>query len=360
MRNLLFIVFFLVPLLLLDGCSSMQMPAEIRSLSFLNTYESAVHDFKNGRVMEARKKLLAFDKNNPDFQRAQAFLRKTVEPARMRLLRTYLQRAEQAKKEKNWSVAVRNYQQAVNLSDHPAELKTKLAQAELALRQYRFEHLLRQRREEDRALLMALDALAGLRGLDAQDPVLVAEREYRMDRLEDRARDAYHEAMKHLRHGLPEMAYVAIESYLRLVPDSDQGKTLKRKILSQMPKGMVIPPMNKGVMVKKALNAHQKVTRKDIEALIRKGRYREAREAAIAYRRAGGSKGDELLEKVGHLMDRQAAAYYEKGRAAFRQEKLDEAVRYWRLAVELRPDRAEYVEALRRAELLKERLDMLR
>ncbi len=360
MRNRLSIALLLLVPLVLNACSSAHMPAEIRALSFLNTYESAVHDFRNGHVMEARSKLLAIDKSNPDYERAQAFLHNTVEPARMRLLRAYVQRAERAKREKNWSVAVRNYEQAVALSDRPADLKSRLAQAELALRQYRFEHLLRQRREEDRTLLMALDALGGLRGLDAQDPVLVREREYRMERLEDRARDAYREARRYLRRGLPEMAYVAIESYLRLVPDSDQGKALRQKILAQMPKGIVIPPKAKGIVVKKVLNVHRKVTRKDVEELIRKGRYRDARQAAIAYRRAGGSKADELLEKIGRLMDRQAASYYEKGRAAFRQERLNEAIRYWRLAVELRPDRAEYVEALRRAELLKERLDMLR
>jgi len=44
----------------------------------------------------------------------------------------------------------------------------------------------------------------------------------------------------------------------------------------------------------------------------------------------------------------------------FQQEKLDQAIRYWRKAVALRPDQTEYVDALRRAELLKERLGMLR
>ncbi len=347
-------------LLLAGGCSNFKMSPELSSLGFLHGYEAVLHDFNNGRVMEARSRVLAMDRKDPDYARAQVLLRKRIEPARKRLLEAYSKRAAQAEKDRRWVEAMRNYEQAATFSARPEMLRRKSRQMAMKMRQSRFELLLRQRRNEDQALLAALEALENPRGLDAQDPVMAKERERRLDVLEDRARQAYRDADRYLGSELPEMAYVAIESYLRLVPDSERGQKLKARILKAMPAGIRIPSNTHAVQTRKRLAVHKHVTRKEIDALVRQKRYVDARMAALVYRRNGGKDGDKLLKSIEQLMDREAASYYAMGKKMFQQEKLDQAIRYWRKAVSLRPDQTEYVDALRRAELLKERLGMLR
>jgi len=350
----------LLLLLLVSGCSGFKVPSELSSLGFLHGYEAALHDFNSGHVMEARSRVLAMDKKDQDYARAQVLLRKRIEPARKRLLETYSKRAAQAEKDRRWVEAMRNYEQAATFSIKPAILQKKSRQMAMKMRQYRFKLLLRQRRNEDQALLAALEALENPRGLDAQDPLMAQEREQRLDLLEDRARQAYRDADNYLDDDLPEMAYIAIESYLRLVPDSERGQKLKARILKAMPAGITIPSNTHMVQAKKRLAVHKHVTQKEIDALIRQKRYVDARMATLVYRRNGGKDGDKLLKSIEQLMDREAASYYAMGKKMFQQEKLDQAIRYWRKAVALRPDQTEYVDALRRAELLKERLGMLR
>jgi len=347
-------------LLLASGCTGLKVSPEWSSLGFMRGYEAALHDFNSGRVMEARERVLAMDRKDPDYARAQVLLRKRIEPARKRLLETYSKRASQAEKDRRWVEAMRNYEQAASFAIKPDLLRKKSRQMAMEMRQHRFELLLQQRRNEDQAMLAALEALESPRGLDPQDPLMATERERRLDVLEDRARQAYRDADRYLNNELPEIAYVAIESYLRLVPDSERGQKLKARILKAMPAGITIPSNTHSVQARKRLAVHKHVTRKEIEALIRQKRYTDARMAALVYRRNGGKDGDKLLKSIEQLMDREAASYYAMGKKMFQQERLDQAIRYWRKAVAFRPDQNEYVDALRRAELLKERLGMLR
>ena len=68
----------------------------------------------------------------------------------------------------------------------------------------------------------------------------------------------------------------------------------------------------------------------------------------------------ELLAKIQMRIEKKASDLFAKGGVAFRQEQLDRAIQLWGEAVSLMPKEAEYVEALRRARQLKERLTLLR
>jgi len=351
----------LLLMLLLAGCADMRLAANHASaLSMGNAYERALAHLEHGHVMQARRIVLRIPRRSSDYSRAQILLRTRIEPARKQLLAAYVQRAKRAEQAEHWAEALHNYEQAVALSLHPEALERKQQAMAMKLRAYRFAQLLRQRREEDRILLASLEALDNLRGVDANDPVIEREKKQRLDLLEDRARQARRAARHYLDEGLPEMAYVAIESYLRLVPDSERGQRLRDEILKAMPASIPVPSESRPKPSKKRLAAHKPLSKKQIEALLRKGRLLEAHRAALVYRRNGGRDGDKLLRAIERRMDRQAASLYQAGRKAFQQEQLTRAIRYWRQAVALKPDQREYVEALRRAELLKERLDMIR
>ncbi|RME81107.1 MAG: tetratricopeptide repeat protein, partial [Zetaproteobacteria bacterium] len=67
-----------------------------------------------------------------------------------------------------------------------------------------------------------------------------------------------------------------------------------------------------------------------------------------------------LLGKLEAQMKKAAEAHYEKGRVFFAKEQVDKAIAEWEQAAKLAPDNQEYAESLRRARLLKERLELLR
>ncbi|RMH61175.1 MAG: hypothetical protein D6678_04000 [Zetaproteobacteria bacterium] len=347
-------------LAMLNGCAEVQLAGGKHTLTLSNhAYERALAHLEHGHVMQARRIVTQIPRSNSDYSRAQILLRKRIEPARKKLLNEYLARAKKAETSERWADALHAYEQAEALSLQPSALESKRQAMELKLRAYRFTQLLRQRREEDRVLLGTLETMDNLRGLDANDPVIEREKKQRLSLLEERARQARRAARRYLDEGLPEMAYIAIESYLRLDPDSERGQHLRAKILSAMPKAIKVPDEARHEPVKKRLAVHKPLSKKQIEALLRKGQLLEAHKAALVYRRNGGKGGDKLLRHIEQRMDRQASAAYDAGRKAFQQEQLGRAIQFWRQAVALKPDQREYVEALRRAQLLKERLDLI-
>jgi len=97
-----------------------------------------------------------------------------------------------------------------------------------------------------------------------------------------------------------------------------------------------------------------------IQALIRRGELLKAKKYAQAYRREGGQGADGLLNSIQAEIEAKATSLFAKGGAAFRQERLDRAIAFWSEAVALMPEEEEYVEALRRAHQLEERLTLLR
>lgn len=345
-------------LLLLAGCAS----GAIKSgeLSFLYTYNAALRDFEHGRIMEARRTVLNMDKSRADYPQAQKLLKEKIEPARRKLFHHYLSQARKAKEKGQWWLAKKFYAQAAQFSLQPARYRRAAQAMDARLRQLRLDVLGRQRRREDAALLAWAKAYQPPMGLPADDAVFTRMAEQHQDLVDERATHAYLEAKRYLRHGHPEAALVEVDSHLRLRPDSRMGIRLRQDIIAALPAGVKPPPA-----VVPAKPAPQKapaglVQPRQIRDLLAKGELLKARAYALAYQRQGGKGADRLLQEVDRRLAKEAAAAFQRGRAAFRQERLGEAVRHWRRAVALRPDEAEYSENLERAEALMERLRILR
>jgi len=235
---------------------------------------------------------------------------------------------------------------------------------EWKVRQLRFDMLLQQRRKEDTALLRDGNAYVAPRGLSPNDSVYSRLREYYNDGLDDRARLAYREAKRFLRLKLPEIAYVEIESYMRLQPGMEQGKKVLAEIRSKMSNRLSVLQLQPGAMkplpIEKRLSLQKHASKKQVVAAMNAGDLLKAQQLAQVYRRDGGADADKLLLQVQTKIDVQAGLLFAKGNSAFGQEKLDLAIGYWRGATVLRPEKSEYREALHRARQLQERLSLLR
>jgi len=65
------------------------------------------------------------------------------------------------------------------------------------------------------------------------------------------------------------------------------------------------------------------------------------------------------LKLIQDQLETKASEHYMRGRLEFRRERLQAAVDEWSKAVALVPENLEYVESLRRAQQLQERLKLL-
>jgi len=356
---------WLLIVLLLSGCGGLltKEGGTTTKLSFLNTYEAALGDYKQGRIMTARSRILAMDKKREDYSQAVKLLKRKVEPARLRLLRHYNTNAKRAERSGRWSKAMELYQQAADHSTKPASLSKKRDLMEIKMRQARMDSLLAQRRSEDSALLAWPEAYEPPRGVPAKDGIFSRSREHAQDMIEDRGNLAYREARRYIKEQ-PEIAYIEAESYLRLIPDSDRGKRLMAEVKSSIPKGLRIASVkvtsSKRGKLSKRLKLPVSVTLEQVKALIAKAEWIKARKFALVYRREGGKDAERLLKQIRTSTEKQAASLFSRGRLEFRKENLNAAVRYWEKAAELVPENGEYEDALRRARQLQERLQVLK
>lgn len=339
-----------------SGCASVNKK-NINPLNMFNTYESALRDYQQGKVLEAREIVLKIDSENESYDKARTLLRKQIEPARLRLLRHYKRKARAAESGKAWADAKRLYQQAALFSLGNSALEKKVGRMELHMQQLRLDKLISQRRKEDATFMKWLDAYEIPLGLDPDDEPFERRSRHFQNELDARAQTAYIEARRYLSRGYPEVAYVDIESHLRFRPESKMGKKLLKNIRKTLPRGLRLPA---SVTFKKSRKIPLRVKAADIDALMRKGSWLTAHKYAIAYRRSGGKDADAYLKRVEVGRKKSALKSFERGKLAFQQEKMDKAVRYLKRAVDLDPDNAEYTENLQRASQLKERLYILR
>jgi tetratricopeptide (TPR) repeat protein len=352
-------------------------------LDFMRSYGSIKNDFEHGRIMKARSRVMAMKKSDQDYIRAHKLLRQKIEPARIRLFEHFLDKAKGAEAKKLWSKAMSAYKQAKDFTIKPKVMENKRLKMEYNLRQLRLNVLLNLRRKEDYTLLINPNIYESPQGADTEDEVFIRKQEQYEDDLDDRAARAYREAKRYLRKKMPEIAYVDIESYLRLQPDSDRGKKLLKEIRDVMPRQLSIPPVGTALQVRKI---EKKPTRKkraikkaiakkktvkrvvvpgfvsadQIQLMMQHGDLLKAKKYAQAYRREGGKNATELLAKIQMKIEKRASDLFAKGSIEFRQEHLDRAIEHWGEAVSLMPEEAEFVEALHRARQLKERLILLR
>ena len=335
------------------------------TFNMLDPYAVIRHDYQRGRIMRARARVLAMHKTDKQYKQAQTFLKEVVEPARRRVYLHYLHLAQQNEKQKRWSDALWSYDQAKAVTIKPAVMEKKRAEMEQHLRQFRFEQLLKQRRREDRKLLHAAAAYEAPAGISTDDEVYARMRENFEDRLDARSRLEFREGLRYLSKDLPEMAYIELESYLRLQPDQVKGKKLMANIKQKMPDFLRIPPVPGHTSVPATLTNvnrvnHAKVaTAGQVKAALASGALLQAKQLAHIYQRNGGKDADKLLAQVEKKVHAVAASLFSKGSDAFRREQLDGAIRYWRDAAALAPEESEYIESLRRARQLQERLALL-
>lgn len=369
---------YLLCLLILMGCQTTKQGKGVNellnqggvSLGLIQSYEGVRRDFDNGRIMQARERALAMDKTHKDYKKVRKLLQEKIEPARQRLFTHYLNEAKRAEKNGFWHKAAQSYEQAKDVSLKPEEMEAKREQMELKVRQIRLNALLRQRRAEDEFLMRQVGAFEPPAGVSPADEVFLSQRERHEEDLEQRASQAYRDAWRYQRRGQPEVAYVDMESYLRLQPDSERGQKLMAEIRQAMPKQLIIPGVAGVSDVKKVEKpkprpkkrrvSTEAVTEEQVRLAMKRGELQQAKRLALAYRREGGRGADTLLGQIQSAIKKQAAAEFAKGGEYFRQERLDKAIEHWRKAVSLAPEEPEYVEALRRARQLKERLTLLR
>lgn len=382
---------YILCILLLAGCAtngqgeskaySELMKKSSAVLGFMSSYASVENDFEHGRIMKARSRVLVMEKSHQDYAKAHKLLREKIEPARRRLFVYYLRKAKRAEEKKLWSEAMSAYKQAKDITIKPEIMENKRLEMEYNLRQLRLNVLLRLRRTEDYTLLANPNIYEPPQGASPEDKVFYRKQKQYEDDLDGRAARAYREAKRYFRKNMPEIAYVDIESYLRLQPDSDRGKKLLKEIRDAMPRQLTIPPVDgtsttppvqkigKKKAVKKAVAKKKPVKRvivpglisaEQIQHIMQRGDLLRAKKYAHAYRREGGASAIKLLAEIQMKIEERASDLFAKGGSAFRQEHLDRAIQHWGEAVSLMPEEAEYVEALRRAHQLKERLALLR
>lgn len=351
----------------LPGCARLSIYDLTDQLGFMHSYKAAKSDFDRGRIMEAREEVLSMDKSRSDYKQARALLRNKIEPARLRLLTHYTNRAAVAEKKGDWSSAMNLYEQAAGFSTSPAALLRKQKEMSLKMRQVRMDALLHQRRREDAVILSWQNDYEPPKGVAADDVAFRRAQDYYSSMLDDRISNSLNGAKRYLRKGMPDLAYVEIESYLRYEPDSQQGKQLMAEIRKQMPRALHIPsdkagnrpsklPLGPMVLQPEANSVEVEEIRKQ---MMQKN-WLEAKSLALVYRREGGAGAAALLGRIqSHIKD-EAATVFQRGRVAFSKEDIDGAVRYWSRAVELMPDDPEYVDALQRGKQLQDRLRILR
>jgi len=349
-------------LILCIGAFSACTPWSVKTspIGFIYGYESALRDYKAGRIMEARDTVLHMDKSRSDYAEARVLLKNKIEPARLRLLRHYANAAKRAEKAGTWFRAKALYKQAASFSISNAALLKKARSVDLRMRQIRMDKLIIQRRKEDAQLLSELNQYDTPKGLSPRDTPFSRQREKIKNRVLFRARDAYFAAAREMRKGYPEVAYVEIESFNRLRPDSRKGKALMEKIRKALPRNLHIHPVNQPIAKISPVTIPKTVSVATIRKLIKNGEWLKAKRYAVIYQREGGEHPENFLRTIEKNMVRQAASAFKAGRIAFRLEHLDQAVEHWRQAVALRPGNTEYTHSLNRAQQLQERLRILR
>jgi len=362
MRNLVIVGVCVV----LAGCVTGRGGSHVKasSLSFLNSYTMALQDYNSGKVMEARARVLAMNVDRDDYKQAQELLKHKINPARIRLLRHYKAKGKKAEKAHEWSRAMAFYQQTAEFSAKPEIFLTYAHDMELKMRQLRMDALLKQRRMEDDTWIRWSHAYEPPHGVRVSDSAFSRMHTAIEHDIEDRSARSYREARGYLNKAMVGVAYVEAESYLRLMPASEKGQRLMADVRKSMPKGLVVRALGKKSRVTKVLrepSAKDRVIHKsDITKLIKQAKWVQAKAAALLYRHYEGKGADKLLQEINAGLEKTAAALFGQGSAAFRQEHIDKAVTLWGKAASMQPENSEYVDALRRAMQLQERLHLLR
>jgi len=346
---------------LLAGCAGKSGDDFRVSFGLVSAYDAAHRAFKQGLIMESRDRLLTITKDDEDYNKAQTFLKKEVEPARLKLLRYYARKGKSEESEENWAKAEEAYAMAAELSQQPKVLKKYQSNMNLKVRQLRFDSIYNQRKKEDMIWAAWQDAYIPPKGLFGDDEMFFLARQDNNAALKNRTTATWKRARMYRDEDKPEMAWLYADSYLRLSPGDKAAQDLKNAMATAIPSNFVLPkdaaPVAKAKSIKPV-----KIKASDIlvKSLMKKGQWLEAKKEALDLRKQGNANADKLLVEINAKLAGMAKDAYQKGNLAFRSEKIDEAVSYWQEAVHLVPTESTYVDSLRRGKQIQERLSALK
>jgi tetratricopeptide (TPR) repeat protein len=350
-----------VVLMLLGGCAGKL--ADLRaSLGFSSAYDTAKGAFKQGLIMESRTRLLTIKKDDEDYTKAQRFLKKEVEPARLKLLRYYARKGKAEEKLGNWAKAEEAYAMAIELSQQPKELIAYKKNMNLKVRQLRFDSMYQQRQEEDNVWITWQDSgYIPPRGLFGDDVMFAKARKDVRQAVDYRIRAAWRNAQMYRDGNVPEVAWLYADSYLRMYPGDKKAQNLKNAMATALPKAFELPKDKESVAETKRIKfVYIEPTVALVRRLMKQEEWQQAQKAALELRKSGHEDADKLLEEIDAKMLTLAEDAYQKGNAVFRSENIDAAVKFWQEAVDLQPNKQVYVDSLHRGKQIQERLSALK
>jgi len=348
-------------LLFVAGCAGKTGDDFRVSLGLVSAYEAAQKAFHQGQIMQARERLLTIKKDDKDYHKARTFLKKEVEPARLKLLRYYARKGKAEEKKGNWAKAEEAYAMAAELSQQPQALKTYQKNMNLKVRQLRFDSLYQQRKKEDKIWLDWQNAYIPPQGLLGDDRFFADAREDIDQATDKRIETAWKRAKMYRDEDKPEMAWLYADSYLRLYPGDKKAQDLRNAMATALPKGFRLPQSkDKEEKAKRVKPVQVKASAKHVRLLMKQGKWMEAKSEALNLRKEGHADADTLLANIDANIASLAEDAYQKGNLAFRNEKIDAAVQFWQQAVDLKPNEQTYVDSLRRGKQIQERLNALK
>ncbi len=348
-------------LFIVSGCAG-KVGDDFRvSLGLVSAYETAQKAFHQGQIMQARERLLTIKGDDKDYAKAQTFLKKDVEPARLKLLRYYARKGKAEEEQGNWAKAEEAYAMAAELSQQPKALKRYQKNMNLKVRQLRFDSLYQQRKKEDEAWLDWQDAYIPPRGLKGDDDFFADAREDVDQAVDQRIEAAWKRAEMYRDEDKPEMAWLYADAYLRLYPGDKKAQDLKNAMATALPKGFKLAKDKKAVAtIKVTKPVKVEATSTRVKMLMKQGKWIEAKKEALNLRKQGNPDADKLLADIDSKIASLAENAYQKGNLAFRSERIDQAVSFWQQAVDLKPKEQTYIDSLRRGKQIQERLNALK
>ena len=351
--------------LLVTGCAGKNFNDFRVSIGFLSPYDAAVNEYKQGKIMEARARLLAVAKEHEDYKSSREFLKKKVEPARLKLLRYYVRKGKKEESLRHWAQAAEAYKAASTLSIKPQPLVEYYKEANLKARKVRAQAIYDLRKDEDEAWLKWKESYNPPEALLGNDELFAIARQ-EFEKLSDqRLAKTWELAKKYKLLDIPEMAWIYADSYLRFNARSKDAQDLKNAMSTAIPavvrvdtsKGRKYSPKR---TVRKIPEKDAKVSEAHVRKLIAEKKWKEAREEARALRLQGDKSADKLLTIIDENIDVLANKAFQDGNLAFRLEQINKAVEFWQQAVDWVPDEQTYVDSLRRGMQIQERLEALK
>ncbi len=346
---------------MVSGCAGKKGDDLRVSLGLVSAYEAAQKAFHQGLIMASRERLLTINQDDEDYKKAQKFLKQEVEPARLKLLRYYAQKGKTEEKNQNWAKAEEAYRMGAELSQQPQALIAYQKRMTFKVRQVRFNDLYEKKKAEDEAWLKSKQSYVPPKGLYGDDEAFALARVDITKGFDLHSSQTWSLAQTYEKKNMPELAWLYADSYLRLSPADKKAQDLKNAMKTAIPRTFRLPKEKTSVSKTKVTKVVETPPdSKQVKALMKQGKWLEAKFEVLKLRKEGNQEADKLLEDIDKNIAELAEDAYQKGNLAFRSEKINDAVRFWQRAVGFKPNEQTYVDSLRRGKQIQERLGALK